>query len=354
MGAGLQQNMGKKWGLEAWEKVTDSQPNPVFTDTTNRSANTVSRNRKRKERDDVKAKRRSRKYARKEDDSTSARMAYSRHDDGISPEEATDDVSPDYLERLKSGFYQTKVIVTPEEAQEIERNTVDQADNQQWFIERRKRITASNVGSIAKMRANTKRSKKVQQLLYNSFKGNAATRYGTDRESSTRQKYVTYMKQQGHSHLNVKASGMFVSLENPWLAATPDGLVEDCTDGSSQSLGLVEIKNPYTVRKLSLSEAVKKPAFCLEENKVNTASTCTYKLKRKHDYFYQVQCQLYYTHRDWCDFVVSTELDMHVERIYRDDSWWTPCLNKLRTFYFSSLLPELACPRRHKGGIREL
>ena len=112
MGAGLQQNMGKKWGLESWKQVTNSNPNPVFTETVNRSASTVSKNRKRKERADVKAKRRSSKYTRKEDESTSARLAYSRHDDGVLPEESVGDVPPDHLEQLKSGFYQTKVIVT--------------------------------------------------------------------------------------------------------------------------------------------------------------------------------------------------------------------------------------------------
>lgn len=49
----------------------------------------------------------------------------------------------------------------------------------------------------------------------------------------------------------------FVSLENPWLAGTPDGLVNDPSEDSSH-LGLVEIKNPYSVRHMILSEAVQK------------------------------------------------------------------------------------------------
>ena len=46
------------------------------------------------------------------------------------------------------------------------------------MVERRKRLTASNVGSIAKMRKTTKRSNKVKGLLYSSFRGNVATLYG--------------------------------------------------------------------------------------------------------------------------------------------------------------------------------
>ena len=55
----------------------------------------------------------------------------------------------------------------------------------------------------------------------------------------------------------------------------------------------------------------------------------------------------------WCDFVVRTNKDMHIERIYRDREWWTLQLAKCKKFYFSALLPELACPRYRKGGIRE-
>ena len=41
MGAGLQQNMGKEWGPTVWSKMTESSPNPVFTDAAERSAKKV-------------------------------------------------------------------------------------------------------------------------------------------------------------------------------------------------------------------------------------------------------------------------------------------------------------------------
>lgn len=350
MGAGLQQNRGKQWGPEIWKQITTSSPNPFFINAAERSAKKLESDKKRKAKDKVKAKRRKSKYARI-DDTVTARKAYSRHDGGVLPDESDNDVSPDHLDRLKTGFYETKVVVTPEEVKAIERQTLDQADNEQWFNERRKRITASMSGGIAKMRATSKRSKKVQQLLYNIFRGNTATRYGSEKEDETRQQYITYMKQNGHPNLTVEACGLFVSLENPWLAGTPDGLVHDPSDDSSQPLGLVEIKNPYSARNLTLGEAIKSPTLCLEQNKKEDNKT--YKLKRRHDYYFQIQCQLYCTNRDWCDFVVRTEKDMHVERIRCDNSWWTSNIDKLKTFYFSALLPELACPRHHKGGIRE-
>ncbi len=62
MGAGLQQNMGKEWGLQVWENVAESPPNQVFIETTERSAKKLASDNTRKAREDVKRKRRSSKY----------------------------------------------------------------------------------------------------------------------------------------------------------------------------------------------------------------------------------------------------------------------------------------------------
>ena len=207
----------------------------------------------------------------------------SRHDNGITPEEVIDDIPPEHLEQLKTSFYSTKVFVTKDEAMEIEKQTRDQADSMQWLVERRKRLTASKVGGISKMKNSTKNSKKVQNLLYSTFRGNEATRYGSEKEEETTQQYINHQRKNGHPDLSVDKSGLSISLTNPWLAASPDGTVHDPSD-TDQGLGLVEVKNPYSMRGKSLAEACKSSTFCLA-NKHDT-----YELKPRHDYFYQMQC----------------------------------------------------------------
>ena len=118
---------------------------------------------------------------------------------------------------------------------------------------------------------------------------------------------------------------------------------------AAQPLGLLEIKNPFSFKDKDLDEACTNSSFCLELDK----ETKTRRLKRRHDYYFQIQCQLYCTDKTWCDFVVRTTRDMHIERIHRDSKWWGVQLAKLRKFYFDALLPELACPRFRYGGIRE-
>ena len=151
---------------------------PLTLQTSDLSAKKLSKDNKRKATDTVKAKQRKSKYTRLEN-TTAARRAYSRHDGGILPDKITDDILQKNLEQLKYSFYETKVVITREEARTIEVKTRDQADCEMWKSERRKRITTSKIGSIAKMREKTKRSNKVREFLYSTFRGNEATRFGS-------------------------------------------------------------------------------------------------------------------------------------------------------------------------------
>ena len=126
------------------------------------------------------------------------------------------------------------------------------------------------------MKQTTKRSSKVKDLLYSSFRGNQATRYGADMESITIQEYITHQRENGHP-------GMYISEQNNWLAATPDGLFND-PEAIDHQTGLLEIKNPYSACDKSLQEACSVSSFCLELNKGNK----TPQLKCRHDYYFQV------------------------------------------------------------------
>uniref|UniRef100_A0A8W8IIT7 Uncharacterized protein n=1 Tax=Magallana gigas TaxID=29159 RepID=A0A8W8IIT7_MAGGI len=79
-------------------------------------------------------------------------------------------------------------------------------------------------------------------------------------------------------------------------------------------------------------------------------------LKENHDYYYQCQGLMNICGTEWIDFVVCTLNPYHlfIERIYRNEDLWNIMLPKLKDFYHTSLLPELASPREGKSpGIRE-
>lgn len=314
MGAGLQHNNGKQWGPATWSKLTTSPPNNIFLTTAENSARIANKDHMRKSTEKVKAKRRKSKYSGNSN-SLAARKAYNRHDNEVEPDDVTDDVSPDILTEMKRSYYDTKVVVTKEEAMEIECTTRDQSGSDEWRAERRKRLTASRVGGILKMRKTTSRANKVKELLYSRFRGNEATRYGVLMEDQARTEYITHQQEHKDPGVNVRGCGLFISLNNPWLAATPDGIVDDPSEELNPE-GLLEIKCPHSKRNMTLAEACSTSSFCLTGKEKGI-----HNLKRRHDY-YQVQCQLYCVNKEWCDFVVRTEKDMHIQRIYRDREWW--------------------------------
>lgn len=345
-GAGLQKNLGKSWGPTMWERMTGHPANEVFTRTAESSAKRAEKDRERKSKQESKDSRRRAKYSQN-DNSVAARKAYSRHDDLIEPDDIISDITPEELEAVKESFYATQVAASKEDIANIEECTREQGGCDVWKKERIKRITASNVGSISKMKKTTKRCKKVKELLYSTFRGNKATMYGTLMEDKARQEYIEKQQENGHPGLTTEQSGLVISTHNPWLAASPDGRVQD--PNATPSQGLVEYKNPFSMKDLTIEEAAENKTFCLE--KKEKGGQIVYSLKRKHNYFYQVQ--MYCCSMKWCDFVVRTEKDIHIERIHEDKKWWSEQMPKLKSFYFDALLPELASPRQGKGGIRE-
>ena len=297
MGAGLEQNHGSMWGPKVWNEMTEDAPNSVFLEVAQSTAKKAELQRKRKATDDSKRKRRESKYSGR-DNSIAAKKAYSRHDGGVTPDDVADDVSEEHLRELKESYYKNKVAVSKQEMERIEQNTKEQSDIDLWMTERRKRITASMVGGIAKMQKKTKRSTRVKNMLYSRFRGSEATRYGSLMEDVARQQYVCYQQQHGHCNLTTEKTGLVISPDNPWLAASPDDKVHD--PSATPANGLVEYKNSHSAKLLTVPEACQQlKNFCLEKTESNT-----YQLKPKHDYYYQIQCQLYCTNTRWCDFVV--------------------------------------------------
>ena len=88
------------------------------------------------------------------------------------------DLSTDNLHDIMIKYYKANIMVTEVSAEQININTMGQSSSefeQRWHEKRRKRITASNVGQIAKCKPTTKVASKVKQLLYSKLHGYRAT-----------------------------------------------------------------------------------------------------------------------------------------------------------------------------------
>lgn len=97
------------------------------------------------------------------------------------------------------------------------------------------RLTASVFGKICKLRKTTSRAKTIEALLYGTFQGNLATKYGVEHEEVAKEQLENILG------VNIEPSGLFVDSEQFYLAASPDGLIGDD--------GLVEIKCPSCAKR---------------------------------------------------------------------------------------------------------
>ncbi|CAH1141268.1 unnamed protein product [Phyllotreta striolata] len=205
---------------------------------------------------------------------------------------------------------------------DVEKMTRNQVNNPVWFEERRKRLTASNFGRICKLLDTTNRKKVVESLLHDTFKGNIYTKWGTDNEPCARSNFEKLL------NVVVKDCGLFVHPDYPFLAASPDGLIEPD--------GLVEIKCPYKAKEVAPDEGIE--SGLIKYAKLEKGAL---KLNKEDKYYYQVQGQLFVTGRTYCYFVIWTPKGLLYEKILRDEQLWNKMLPKLEEFYFDHLLPAL-------------
>lgn len=132
--------------------------------------------------------------------------------------------------------------------------------------------------------------------------------WGKDKEELAVMEHLKLKRNAGCCVDVCSKCGFIVNREFLWLGASPDFLVFDPTEEAQ--IGVGEVKCPFSKRNLSLQEACKDKSFFLEWNNGEA------KLKTKHNFFYQIQGCMATLHVKWCDFVVHTEVDLHVESLF--------------------------------------
>jgi hypothetical protein len=235
----------------------------------------------------------------------------------------------DYLSKLKID----EMII-----EAVEMRTKKQSQSVLWQNLRKFILTASNFGKIIKRKINP--DGLIKQLLYSSFSSKATT-YGSENEENAILAYEKHMEMSGNA-VKVEKMGLQICDKFPGLGASVDGKVFDI---STDSYGCLEVKCPISRAGLTLEEAVHKQPFCLKKNDKGEI-----KLNRSHDYFYQVQGQMFVTGLKWADFVVwLNDKNVYVERILFDETMWNKIsLPKLTNFYRQQFIPELLSRRVQK------
>ncbi len=181
--------------------------------------------------------------------------------------------------------------------QVIEQLTRKQRDSPLWHQVRKGRITASRVGPLVKAKTKERLDKlQIEQDISQL----PAVRWGVRHEGNAK---IAYTAKTGNS---VQDCGIFIAEDHDWLAGTPDGIVYDKEAGT---YGLLEIKCPFSIKDCDPNRTFHKLKYTDKSGN----------LRHSHDYYYQIQVQLYTSGYSWCDFVIYTPKGLHIQRIHRDD-----------------------------------
>ena len=213
-----------------------------------------------------------------------------------------------------------------EQIEDIERATRGQSDSDEWFAHRAGRITSSRMKAACHSDPANPSLSLIKQICYpNLFRfSTQATKWGCDHESVARELYIKAMEE--HEDFSCVISGLFIHEEYQFLAATPDGIINCNCCGS----GVLEVKCP----------------FCTKDTDPDMANFLTDgSLQKKHQYYYQVQTQMFVCSLEYADFVVCTfpndVATINVERIYVDEDFLVESIVKAGQFYTVAILPEL-------------
>ncbi|CAG5000706.1 unnamed protein product [Parnassius apollo] len=93
------------------------------------------------------------------------------------------DMPQEEFEKKRTEFI-LALKLAAEEICVLEKRTIAQGNSDLWIVERKKRLTASIFGQVCKMKDSTPCTSLVKTILYSTFTGNDATRYGKTHEAT--------------------------------------------------------------------------------------------------------------------------------------------------------------------------
>jgi putative phage-type endonuclease len=222
-------------------------------------------------------------------------------------------------ERVSSDDILKSLEITQEESIRIAK--IPQG-SQAWLDFRMNRLTASNFGAAVGMNRYKSPKGLLKDMLWSSFKGNAATKWGSDHEDIARDAYVAHIQSEidagtsPYTSIRVEETGLHVNPDRPWLGSSPDGVVHVTTKDGEAHKFLLEIKCPF--RKKFYEPAVPDYYNC------------------------QIQGVMANMNLPHCDFVVWIPGDLQITRVPFDAEFWDQKLYPgLYDFYHKMYLPAI-------------
>ena len=157
------------------------------------------------------------------------------------------------------------MVKSKEQCSQIEQNTREQTNSDEWWKERKVILTASTFSEIYHRRKQNceKLVERLQKRPYISDHMPASVKHGLLNETTAARKYSKFMFNIGHN-VEVLTCGLVMRPDIPILGASTDARVLD--PKSNPHYGILEIKCPYKYRCVAPIDAAQcgDSDFCLE------------------------------------------------------------------------------------------
>lgn len=180
--------------------------------------------------------------------------------------------------------------------EQIVKLTMCQTSSWYWEKFRAGRITASVFKAVTRTSLENPSMSLIKRICYpeDCKFSSSATRYGCNHEKDALEAYALKAMTE-HSNFQREETGLHLHAEKPFFGASPDAITEcDCC-----GKGAVEIKCPYCLRD---GTTIKQ--YATKKGSPVQITEAGYKMDPNHQYFYQVQMQMYVLDVKFCDFVI--------------------------------------------------
>jgi len=239
---------------------------------------------------------------------------------------------------------------TQGEIEYVSQMTTQQSSNPHWQHLRHGRVTASIIGKIFKgpgywSKLDIAEPTSLVKCILGYYPvrtfTSAACTYGLQMEPVAAKLYENHIGQ-----VKLHRVGLQMSSNEAWIAASPDYVDELLPSGTKY---LVEIKsfvpvpNVYTFQDLLRYRGPNYLPYSYDDG-----GNCI--VKRTHNHYFQIQCQLYVMGIQYCDLVMFYNGNVQVVRVIYDHEYWTSIIYpELYAFYFRFIVPEMYFKRIKRG-----
>ncbi|XP_065679565.1 uncharacterized protein LOC124814931 [Hydra vulgaris] len=233
-----------------------------------------------------------------------------------------------------SDFFADSLFYSDEQIQHLYKETVEQSNSVMWHNHRVGRVTASRFKSIVD--TVDKHGFDLEHHFFNiafimgyqTVNTTWQMKHGLNCEVHAKAKFTSLFKK-NHSNCTFYDPGMLILKQYPFISCSPD-LEVSCTCHGN---GLLEIKSPASlIGQIPSTDNYKH----IKMNKNQEIM-----LRKKSEYYYQVQGQMAITNKIYCYFFVFTFEGSITIKVNFDELFWDNICKKLCLFWRKLVAPEI-------------